>query len=110
MRQAMIRVMVRLQSDSGANLIEYGFLAVLIAVAALLSVQFVGGATSCKKHRPDGRCFSIADLTEAGQTSRSAHSCRVFWFGPRTRGYLTGACTRQSVLALYIESLVEQLL
>lgn len=46
MRQTMLRLMVRLQSDSGANLIEYGFLAVLIAVAALLSVQFVGGATS----------------------------------------------------------------
>ncbi|NNF65218.1 MAG: Flp family type IVb pilin [Acidimicrobiia bacterium] len=46
MRQSTLKLLVRLQSDSGANLIEYGFLAVLIAVAALLSVQFVGGATS----------------------------------------------------------------
>lgn len=46
MRQSMLKLWILLTDDSGANLVEYGFLAVLIAVAALLGLQFVGDATS----------------------------------------------------------------
>lgn len=47
MKRLMISLYIRLHDDeSGASIIEYGFLAMLIAVAALLSIEFLGNATT----------------------------------------------------------------
>ncbi len=41
-----ITIRRRLSSERGASMVEYGLLVVLIAVAALVAVQFFGGEVS----------------------------------------------------------------
>ena len=47
MRRLFLKTIIQLRHDDrGANLVEYGFLAMLIAVAALLSIEFIGTGTT----------------------------------------------------------------
>ena len=41
-----IRNRMRSADDTGANIVEYAFLLVLVAVVAIVALQFLGGALS----------------------------------------------------------------